>query len=97
VSHDSHQHQGDGLGKIESVSRGAQDLSGVVQIGLDEVGGAFRCAMQQRTGVRHDLRVMIHVDDARLRGNALSDLVRVLDGGQAGTDVEELPQAGLVS
>jgi hypothetical protein len=38
----------------------------------------------------HD-RVVVDVDDARLRRGLLRHLVRVVRGGQAGPDIEELP------
>jgi hypothetical protein len=40
-------------------------------------------------------RVVVHVDDLRLGGEPLGDLVRVLGGRQAGADVQELADAGL--
>jgi hypothetical protein len=45
--------------------------------------------------MRQDQRVVVDVDDARLRSHPLGDLVGVVGGGQAGADVEELPDAGL--
>ena len=41
-------------------------------------------------------RVVVDVDDLGLRRYLLSDLVGVVSRGQAGADVEELPDPGLV-
>jgi hypothetical protein len=43
---------------------------------------------------QHD-GVVVHIDDAALRGDLLGDLVGVVGGGQAGADVQELADAGL--
>lgn len=45
----------------------------------------------------HDQRVIVHVDDARLRRDPLSDLVSVVRRRQAGADVQELANARLAS
>ena len=37
-----------------------------------------------------DDRVVVDVDDLRVRGDPLGDLVRVVGGRQAGADVQEL-------
>jgi hypothetical protein len=39
--------------------------------------------------------VIVHVDDAGLRGHALRDVVRVVGGRDAGPEIEELTDAGL--
>jgi hypothetical protein len=40
-------------------------------------------------------RVVVHVGDARRRGDLRGDLVHVLLNGQAGADTDELPDARL--
>jgi hypothetical protein len=45
--------------------------------------------------VGQDHWVVVDVDDPGVGGDALGDLVGVLGGGQAGADVQELPEAGL--
>ena len=42
-----------------------------------------------------DDRIVIHVDNPGLRGDRLGDLVGVARGGNAGADVEELPDSRL--
>jgi hypothetical protein len=42
----------------------------------------------------HD-RIVVHVHDTGFRGDRLCDLMHVLPGGQAGTDVEKLPDSRL--
>ena len=69
--------------------------AGVVQVRVDVVGRALAGAGQQRPGVGEDQRVVVDVDDPGVGGDPLGDLVGVVRGGQAGADVEELPDAGL--
>jgi hypothetical protein len=69
------------------------DPVGLVQVGIDVVGGALRGAGEQGVG-QHD-GVVVDVDDAALRRNRLGDFVGVVGGGQAGADVEELADPGL--
>jgi hypothetical protein len=45
--------------------------------------------------VREHDRVVVHVHDPGLRHRALGHLVSVVGRGQAGADVQELPDAGL--
>jgi hypothetical protein len=42
----------------------------------------------------HD-RVVVHVDDPRIRGHGLGDLMGVVRGRDAGLDIEELADARL--
>lgn len=58
----------------------------------DRVG----CALQHVPGVREHYRVVIHVDDARSRVGGHRHLVYVPPGRQAGANVNQLPDAGLV-
>ena len=53
-------------------------------------------ALQQRGGVAEHDRVVVDVDDPAPRRDRLGDLVGIALGGQAGPDVEELAQAGLL-
>lgn len=43
----------------------------------------------------HHERVVVHVDDARVRGDALGYFAGIARGRQARPDVKELPEAGL--
>jgi hypothetical protein len=43
--------------------------------------------------VQQDDRVVVDVDHAGIRGDPLRDLVRVAGGGDAGADIQELPEA----
>ena len=54
-----------------------------------------RDAVQHAAGVRQHHRVVVDVDDPGLRAGLQGDLVRVAGGGQAGADVDDLPDAGL--
>ena len=51
---------------------------------MDVVGGAFRRAGEQGTGMRHDHRVVVDVDDAAPRRGRLGDFVGVVGRGQPG-------------
>jgi len=84
-------------GRVKSSVRAAAARMApvVAQVGLEVVGGAGRVAGQQRPGVREHDRVVVDVDDPRVRGGPLRDLVGVVRGGDPGADVEELPDAGL--
>jgi hypothetical protein len=42
-----------------------------------------------------DQRIVVDVDDARLRCDLLGHLMRVVEGGQSRSDVEELPDSDL--
>ena len=87
------QEQPDRLAEVEGVAqfRMGQDFLRVSQIRFDIGGGARLGAGQQGTRVGHDERVVVDVDDPRLRGDVLGDLVGVRRGRDSGTDVEELP------
>ena len=52
-------------------------------------------AGHQRSRVRHDDGVVVHVDNPGLWGGVLGDLVGVARGWDAGADVKELPDARL--
>jgi hypothetical protein len=43
--------------------------------------------------VGEDHRIVVHVHDPGVRGRGLGDLMGVVDGRQAGADVEELADA----
>src|SRR6185437_5457273 len=81
-------------GEVEQLAGLRQDLAGVAQVGVDVVGGACLVADEQRAGVREHDRVVVHVDDAAFRRDGLGDLVEVARRGDAGADVEELPDPG---
>ena len=95
VLQDGHQRDRDRPGEVKQPSRLVQDPACVTQVAVDEGGLAFRAADQQRAGVGQDHRIVVHVDHAGRRGDRLGDLVGVVRGRDAGTDVEELPNAGL--
>ncbi len=91
--HDRDQHHGDRLAEVEGPPRPGRDRRPVPQVGLNVVRLPFRAACQQGAGVADDQRVMVNVDDPRLRGGALRHVVRVVGGGQPGSDVKELADA----
>jgi hypothetical protein len=93
---DRDQDQRDGLAEVEHLAhhgRG-QDGFGIAQVGVDVGGPPFRRRGEQGAGVREHERVVVDVHDAGRRRGFLGDLVDVVRGGQPGTDVEELPDAG---
>ena len=61
-----------------------EDRRGVVQVGVDVVGDALGRAGEQDPGVREHQRVVVDVDDPRLRRQPLGHLVGVVGGRQAG-------------
>lgn len=74
----------------------AHDGVRVAEVGVDVMGDALRGAGEQGAGVGQDQRVVVDVDDAALGGHALGDLMGVVHAGQAGADVQELPDALLI-
>jgi hypothetical protein len=92
---DAQHHQGDGLAEVQRPGGFVQDLPRVAHVGFNVAGGTAGGAGQQRAGMHQHERVVVHVDDPRLRRYLLSDLVSVVGGRQAGADVEELPDPGL--
>jgi len=90
---DRDQAQRDGLIEVQCPRGLFEDLRRVLEVGVDVVGESLGPAGQQRTRVRENDGVVVDVDDPRVRGDALGDLVDVLRGGQPGADVEELPDA----
>ena len=46
--------------------------------------------------MRHPHRIVVHVDNAAVRGNGLRDLVGVARCRQSSPDIKELPDPGLV-
>ncbi len=89
-------HDRDGLAEVQQLGGLAEDLAGLPGVGVHVGGGALGGAGQQRPGVGQHDRVIVHVDDARLRRRPLGHLVGVVGGRQAGADVQELPHPGLV-
>jgi hypothetical protein len=89
------QEQRHGLSEIDEQLgfRVGEDLGRLAQVGLDH--GGVRVVLQHEPAVRHGDLVAVHVDDPCAGRGRLGDLVDVLLGGDAGTDVEELPDAGL--
>jgi len=95
VAHDAQQQHRHGPGEVQRLGRPGQDLVRIAQVRVEIVGRAFGVAGQQRGGVGQDDRVVVHVDDPGFRRDGLGDLVGAVEGGQAGADVEELPDAHL--
>ena len=91
------QHQRDRLGQVEGGpdSRVAEDLLRLAQVRVEVRAHPIRVAGQQGPGVRQHDRVVVHVDHPGFRRDALRDLVHVAGAGQAGADVQELPDPGL--
>lgn len=68
-----------------------EDLAGVAHVAVqDRDRGAVD---EQGTGVCQHLGVVVDVDDLRLWRAFVCDLMDIALGGQAGADVEELPDA----
>jgi hypothetical protein len=88
-------HHGRRFGEVDYPGGSGQDGVRVPRVGVDVLAAALRCTGQQRLRVRQHDRVVVDVDDPRLRRRPLRHLVGVAGGGQAGADVEELPEAGL--
>jgi hypothetical protein len=87
---DAAQHQADRLVPVEQVAGGGEDAFWVTEVAHDRERPLV--VGQQRRGVGYHHRVVVQVDDADVRVEALGDLVHVLRGGQAGADVEHLGQ-----
>jgi hypothetical protein len=92
---DRHQHDRHRLGEVERLRGPVEDRAGVAQVGVQVVGGTLRSAGEQRAGVRQHDGVVVHVDHPAAGGHGLRDLVGVGRRGDAGPDVEELPDPGL--
>jgi hypothetical protein len=60
-------------------------------VSVDARGGALGGTGEQGTRVREHDRVVVDVDHPGRRGDRLGDLVHVRAGGDAGADVQELP------
>jgi hypothetical protein len=71
---------------------GGEDLIRLAQVGLDD--GGVGIVLQHEPTVGDGDIVVVHVDHARSWGGTLGDLVNVVISGDAGTDVEELADAG---
>ena len=88
-----HGHQEHGHGLIEIEMRPerwqGEQLAGLAQIGVH--GGDVDVVGEQRVGVHDHQRVVVAVDDPGVPAGGLGDLVDVALGGQAGADVQELP------
>jgi len=71
--------------------RVGQDAPGIADVRLDHGDGIG--VHQQRPGVAHHHRVVIHVDHVRVRVGLPDDFVYVALAGQAGTHIEKLADA----
>jgi hypothetical protein len=93
VAEHAEQHDRHRLADVQGARRRGQHRGHVAQVGLDVADRALRGAglRQQCLGVQDHRRVVVGVDDAAVRRDALHDLVRVPPGRQPGADVEELP------
>src|SRR5690606_5169713 len=87
------QGQRDGPAEVVDLPRGVQDGVRVAHVRLEVLGDAFLRAPEQRLRVGQHDGVVVAVDDPRVGGDALGDLVEVGLGGDAGADVEELAYA----
>src|SRR5690606_3276733 len=93
VHHQADDHEAHGTVEVDRLLdvRVVQDAAGVAQVrGGDHRGVVVR---QQGPAVREHDRVVVDVADLRVGVDRLGHLVRVLHGGQAGADVEELVDA----
>jgi hypothetical protein len=95
VAHDPHQHERDRPGEVQQACGGAQDPGRVPQIGVEVLARTFRAAGQQRASVGEHQGVIVYVHDPALRRHLLGHLMGVIRGGQAGADVQELPDPRL--
>jgi hypothetical protein len=94
VTEDPHEHHRDRLGEVQNVPGVGHDLVRVVKVGIDVSGDTFVGGIgEQGAGVRQHQWVIVDIDNLRLRGGPLRDLVGVLHGRQPGADVEELADA----
>src|SRR5215470_1319957 len=94
---DRDQHQRYRPGKVKSAPyRGiTEDLVRLAQVGVDVGGGTLGRAVEQGGGVREHQRVVVDIDNPRIRCDPLRDLVHVVGHRQADADVKELAHAGL--
>ena len=85
--------QADRLVQVDQLeqSRVVEDGVRVPQVGADHPDGAL--ALEDVVAVQLDQRVQVDVDDTSVGHGPLHDVVGVADGGQAGPDVDELPDA----
>src|SRR5579859_1914071 len=91
---DGNEQGGDRPGEVDQPAHVGigEDLPGVPDIALDHCG----CGVvdgQQCLGVGDHDGVVIDIDDVRVRAGLPGDLVHVALTGQAGPEVEELPDA----
>jgi hypothetical protein len=92
---DAEQQDGDRLGEIERVGRLAQDRLGLAQVGVEVGERPLGRAAQQQVGVGQHDWVVVDVDRPGVGREPLGHGVDVVVGGDAGADVEELPDANL--
>ena len=95
MAHDPHEHERDRLAEVEDSAGDIQDRGRIPDVGVDVLAHAFFAAGQQGARVGEYQGVVVHVQDPALRSHPLRDFVRVVGRGQAGADVEELPDPGL--
>jgi hypothetical protein len=91
----AHEHDRDGPGEVQFLPGKVEDVLRLRQVPFDVPGRALRGTDEQRPGVAHDHRVVVHVDDPGIRCDPLRHLMRVLIRWQPGADIEELPDSGL--
>src|SRR6266516_1285920 len=90
---DPEQHDSDRPLEVEGARGACEDLLRIAQIRLQVVDGAGGRACEQRPCMGEHDRVVVDVDDARIRGRRLRHLVGVVRGGNPCADVEELADA----
>ena len=91
----AHEQEREGPGEVDERPGQlvVQDLIGAAQVGLEHLGGA---AGQQGAPVGAYDGVVVDVENPCAAGDLLGDLVHVSRGGQAGADVDELPDPVLL-
>jgi hypothetical protein len=93
---DGEQQHRDRLAEVDQLAhRGAGGDAGRVPEIAPDGGNALGPVLENGLSVQDDDRVAVNVDDPRVRGGRLGDLVDVGGGGQARADVEELPDTPL--
>ena len=85
----------DRLAEVKRLAGAGDDGRGIVHVCVNVVGGTLGRTGQQGPRVRQYQGVVVHVDDLGFRRHALGDLVGIVGGRQAGSDIKELADPGL--
>ena len=83
------------LGEVERCAGLVEDRIRIAQIRIDVLRGAGLAAVGQGAGVREHDGIVVHVHHPGVGRDRLGDLMGVPCGGDAGPDVQELPNPRL--